>query len=247
MSTSTPASQPNPTLYINNLNDQVNKDELKTQLYALFTTYGKIIDVVASKSKRMRGQAFLVFADLAGATTAMRACDGMLFYDKPLHIAYAKSKSYATSRKEDPSFVPPTSVNASAFLRDKKRQREEAAEEERNAKRDKADNDDDEEMEIEDDEDQQQQNAAASGEVPVPYPTARLLCTNLPQEVSDGVLSVLFQQYHGFKSTKVVPTEVPNVKKAQVFFDSPQLAAVAKEGLHGFTLKKDWLMAVQYI
>ncbi|KAJ6614297.1 hypothetical protein B0H10DRAFT_1880702 [Mycena sp. CBHHK59/15] len=245
---SSSANQPNTTLYINNLNDKVNKNELRSQLFALFTTYGKLIDVIASKSHRMRGQAFLVFSDLAGATTAMRACEGMVFYDKPLHIDYAKTKSYATSRKEDPSFVPPTSANASALIMqngraEKKRQREEeAAEGERKAKRDKVD-DDDEEMEIEDDEDR-----PPNGEpVPVAHPTARLLCTNLPQEVSDGVLSVLFQQYHGFKSTNVTPTDIPHVKKAQVLFDSPQLASVAKEALHGFTLKKDWIMSVVYI
>jgi hypothetical protein len=79
-----PAVQPNTTLYINNLNDKINKEEIRTQLYALFTTYGKLIDVVATKSPKMRGQAFLVFADLAGATAAMRACAGMTFYDKPL-------------------------------------------------------------------------------------------------------------------------------------------------------------------
>ena len=78
------SNQPNTTLYIKNLNDKVNKEELRSQLFALFTTYGKIIDVVASKSQKMRGQAFLVFTDLAGATSAMRACEGMVFYDKPL-------------------------------------------------------------------------------------------------------------------------------------------------------------------
>ncbi|KAJ6520944.1 hypothetical protein B0H19DRAFT_1215212 [Mycena capillaripes] len=249
-------NQPNTTLYINNLNDKVNKEELRSQLYALFTTYGKIIDVVASKNQRMRGQAFLVFADLAGATTAMRACEGMVFYEKPLHIAYAKTKSYATSRKDDPSFVPPTSANASALLvqnsrAEKKRQREEeAAEGERKAKRDKGD-DDDEEMEIEDDEDNANACTSCSTlEMQLLHDTflgswgARLLCTNLPQEVSDGVLSVLFQQYHGFKSTSVAPTDV---RAAQVIFDSSQLASVAKEALHGFTLKKDWIMSVQYI
>ncbi|KAK7061674.1 spliceosomal protein [Favolaschia claudopus] len=250
MSSST--TQPNTTLYVNNLNDKVNKAELRSQLHALFATYGKIIDVVATKNTRMRGQAFLVFADLAGATTAMRALEGMPFYDKPLRITYAKSKSYATSRREDSSFVPPTSANASALLMqkgraDKKRQRdEEVADGERKAKRDKGDDDDDEEMEIDDEEDAQQ-NASAAGEVPVAGPTARLLCTNLPQEVSDGVLSVLFQQYHGFKKANVSTTDVPGVKKAQVMFDSPQLASVAKEGLHGFTLKKDWILSVQYI
>jgi RNA recognition motif-containing protein len=78
------SNQPNTTLYINNLNDQVNKDELRSQLYALFTTYGKIIDVIAAKGPKKRGQAFLVFTDLAGATSALRACEGMVFYDKPM-------------------------------------------------------------------------------------------------------------------------------------------------------------------
>ena len=39
--------------------------------------------------------------------------------------------------------------------------------------------------------------AAAPSSVPiqVQQPSLRLLCTNLPQEVTDDVLSVLFQQY----------------------------------------------------
>lgn len=84
MASSSTVTQPNTSLYINNLNDQINKEEMRGQLYALFTTYGKVIDVVASKTPQMRGQAFLVFTDLAAATSALRACDGMLFYDKPL-------------------------------------------------------------------------------------------------------------------------------------------------------------------
>jgi len=80
----TASIQPNTTLYINNLNDKINKEEIRSQLYALFTTYGKLIDVVATKTPKMRGQAFLVFTDLASATAALRACDGMTFYDKPM-------------------------------------------------------------------------------------------------------------------------------------------------------------------
>ena len=80
----TASTQPNTTLYINNLNDKINKEEIRFQLYALFTTYGKLIDVVATKTPKMRGQAFLVFTDLASATAALRACDGLTFYDKPM-------------------------------------------------------------------------------------------------------------------------------------------------------------------
>ena len=78
------AGTPNTTLYINNLNDKVNKDELRHQLFSLFMTYGKVLDVVAQKGPKRRGQAFLVFADLAEATAAMRACEGFIFYDKPM-------------------------------------------------------------------------------------------------------------------------------------------------------------------
>lgn len=78
------STQPNATLYVHNLNDKVNKEELRIQLYALFTTYGRVVDIVAMKGPKMRGQAFLVFADLAGATAAMRACEGIVFYDKPM-------------------------------------------------------------------------------------------------------------------------------------------------------------------
>ncbi|GLB33752.1 putative RNA recognition motif containing protein [Lyophyllum shimeji] len=251
------SNQPNSTLYINNLNDKVNKEELKLQLYALFTTYGKIIDIIASKSQSMRGQAFLVFSDLAGATSAMRACEGMLFYEKPLHIDYAKTKSYATLRREDPMFVPPTAANGRVLVSQVKRQREdETADGERIAKREKAE-EDEEEMEIDEEEEaahSQSTTQAPTTAVPATsqYPSARLLCTNLPQEVTDEVLSVLFQQYQGFQATHVTWAPTPNaagarVKLAQVTFESPDLASVAKTALDGFTLKKGWVMSVAFI
>lgn len=69
------------------------------------------------------------------------------------HIAYAKSKSYATLSREDPNFVPPTAANASSILQNGKRAREEDSADQRQAKREKSDEDSDEEMEIEDDDD----------------------------------------------------------------------------------------------
>ncbi|KIM90726.1 hypothetical protein PILCRDRAFT_83912 [Piloderma croceum F 1598] len=263
------SNQPNTTLYINNLNDQVNKDELRSQLYALFTTYGKIIDVIAAKGPKKRGQAFLVFTDLAGATSALRACEGMVFYDKPMarkiHIDYAKSKSYATLKREDPLFVPPNSAHANSSAKPNgritissdKRQRDDDVEDgERQSKREKTDEDDEEEMEIDEDEEsgQPSTNSLTSASMPpaTEQPSARLLCKNLPQEVTDDVLSVLFQQYKGFRSNHVVQSPIPNeagakVKMAQVLFDSPDLAVVAKDAMDGFLLKKGWKMSVAYI
>ncbi|ETW83828.1 hypothetical protein HETIRDRAFT_472136 [Heterobasidion irregulare TC 32-1] len=268
MASSSTVTQPNTSLYINNLNDQINKEEMRGQLYALFTTYGKVIDVVASKTPKMRGQAFLVFTDLAAATSALRACDGMLFYDKPLRVQYAKTKSHATLRREDPTFVPPTAAQRSALvdqqtrtsgastLQKRGREDEMADEEGRAQKRkpaDDAESDEGEEMEIDDDEEAGPKAAAANTIVPqvAERPSARLLCTNLPNEVTDSVLSVLFQQYQGFQSTHVVPSPTSNAagqkaKMAQVLYDAPELATVAKEALDGFTLKKGWVMSVAY-
>lgn len=74
------------------------------------------------------------------------------------HIDYAKLKSYATLRNEDPDFVPPTAANASALLtQNKKRTKEANVGDERQAKREKVD-DSDEEMEIDDEEELPRKN-----------------------------------------------------------------------------------------
>lgn len=68
------------------------------------------------------------------------------------HIDYAKTKSFATLRNEDPNFVAPTAANASALISQSgKRPRDSDAAAERPKKREKGD-DSDEEMEIEDEE-----------------------------------------------------------------------------------------------
>ena len=71
--------------------------ELKKSLYGLFSQCGPILEIVAMKTPKMRGQAFIVFKDANSAGTAIRALQGFLFYDKPIRIAYAKSKSDAVA------------------------------------------------------------------------------------------------------------------------------------------------------
>ncbi|KAI0265087.1 RNA-binding domain-containing protein [Gloeopeniophorella convolvens] len=240
--------QPNTTLYINNLNDKVNKEEIRSQLFALFATYGRLLDVVATKRPNMRGQAFLVFTDLASATAALRGCDGMIFYEKPMHITYAKSKSYATLRRDDPNFVPPTFAHAVSAKRVR-----EAEESDVRTKREKVADEDGEEMDIDDDDEASPAAPSTSNSMSSQVqPTNKLHCANLPQEVTNGVLAVLFQQYRGFQSAQVKPSAKPNaagekVKTAEVTFENAQLAAVAKQMLDGFQLKKGWNMAVTFL
>ncbi|KAG8063730.1 hypothetical protein GUJ93_ZPchr0003g17675 [Zizania palustris] len=51
---------PNQTVYLRNLNEKVKKEELKRSLYALCSQYGRILDVVALKTPKLRGQAWRV-------------------------------------------------------------------------------------------------------------------------------------------------------------------------------------------
>lgn len=80
--------RPNNTIYINNLNEKINKDELQKSLYAIFSQFGQILDIVALKTLKMRGQAFVIFKEIASATNALRSMQGFPFYDKPMVSVY---------------------------------------------------------------------------------------------------------------------------------------------------------------
>jgi RNA recognition motif-containing protein len=75
---------PNYTVYINNLNEKIKVPELKKQLYGLLSQYGPILDVIAGRSMKMKGQAWIVFQDVNHATMAKRKLDGFDFNGKPM-------------------------------------------------------------------------------------------------------------------------------------------------------------------
>ena len=58
--------------------------ELKKSLYAIFSQFGQILDIVALKTLKMRGQAFVIFKDINSGTNALRSMQGFPFYDKPM-------------------------------------------------------------------------------------------------------------------------------------------------------------------
>jgi RNA recognition motif-containing protein len=68
-------------LYITNLpSSKIQKSDLRLSLYTLFSTYGPVLDVVALKTMKMRGQAHIVYRDIQTATQAMRALQGFNFF-----------------------------------------------------------------------------------------------------------------------------------------------------------------------
>ncbi|KAF4123431.1 RNA recognition motif [Geosmithia morbida] len=98
---------PNQTLYVTNLpSSKIQKADLRTALYMLFSTYGPVLDVVALKTMKMRGQAHIVFRDIQAATQAMRSLDGQQFLGRPLKIQYAKGKSLFVSKLDGTFKIP---------------------------------------------------------------------------------------------------------------------------------------------
>lgn len=83
----------NHTIYINNLNEKIKKDELKKSLYAIFSQFGQILDILVARNLKMKGQAFVIFKEVNSASNALRSMQGFPFYDKPMRIQYAKIDS----------------------------------------------------------------------------------------------------------------------------------------------------------
>ena len=72
------------TLYVRNLNEKVSKSDLRRALYTLFSSYGHILDIVALKTTKMRGQAHIVFRDSESSSQAMQTLQGFEFLGKEL-------------------------------------------------------------------------------------------------------------------------------------------------------------------
>ncbi|RVE76790.1 hypothetical protein OJAV_G00012130 [Oryzias javanicus] len=211
--------RPNHTIYINNINDKVKKEELKRSLYALLSQFGQIVSIVALKTMRMRGQAFVVFKELAAATNALRQLQGFPFYNKPMRIQYAKNDSEVIAKMKG-------TFGDKEKKKEKKKKAQELA-----------------------------ANAAkkpAAAAVPVPMLTVQvpdnppnhiLFLNNLPEETNEMMLSMLFNQFPGFKEVRLVPGKHDI---SFVEFESDMQAGVAKDALQGFRITATCAMKITY-
>ncbi|ODV79178.1 uncharacterized protein CANTADRAFT_90282 [Suhomyces tanzawaensis NRRL Y-17324] len=91
--------KPSQTLYLKNLNDQINPTLIKHSLYLLFSTYGDIVEI----HNRKRGQAHVVFDSVVHAGLAMKCLQSEEFFNKALVIQYSKNESKVVTRYKDES------------------------------------------------------------------------------------------------------------------------------------------------
>jgi RNA recognition motif-containing protein len=70
-------------------------EDLVPTLHALFSEYGKILDIVAKRSIKRRGQAFVVFDNVDSATRALEDVQGFELFRKPMVVEFARTRSDA--------------------------------------------------------------------------------------------------------------------------------------------------------
>ncbi|KAI9731318.1 MAG: hypothetical protein M1834_005221 [Cirrosporium novae-zelandiae] len=87
---------PNCTLYVKNLEERIKIPDLIESLTEIFSEYGTIIDVVAKRNLKAKGQAFIVFEDHASAQKAIEDIQGFELFDKPMQLDFARTRSDAT-------------------------------------------------------------------------------------------------------------------------------------------------------
>jgi RNA recognition motif-containing protein len=78
---------------------------LRRELYVICSQFGNVLDVVALKTPKMRGQAHVVFQHITSASAALQKLQGFEFYGKGMKTMYGKGKSDAVA-KEEGTFVP---------------------------------------------------------------------------------------------------------------------------------------------
>lgn len=229
------------TIYINNLNEKIKKDDLKKSLYAVFSQFGDIVDIIASKNLKMRGQAFVAFKAHKSASEALRSMQGFPFYEKPMRIQYAKTESDCIAKMKGTYVERPRIRSEPADRKKKKGSKQQPM--------------------------QAQPFPTQPGLLPgvapgamvqslvpnvfsthpavaappqpflnmniEPPPNKILFLTNLPKETNEMMITVLFRQFPGFKEVRLVPGRHDI---AFVEFENEIVSAAAKDSLQGFKI-----------
>eukprot|EP00172_Hildenbrandia_rubra_P000604 Plantae.Rhodophyta-Hildenbrandia_rubra.ctg13241.p2 GENE.Plantae.Rhodophyta-Hildenbrandia_rubra.ctg13241~~Plantae.Rhodophyta-Hildenbrandia_rubra.ctg13241.p2 ORF type:complete len:232 (-),score=51.90 Plantae.Rhodophyta-Hildenbrandia_rubra.ctg13241:58-753(-) len=216
-------AEPCMTLYVRNLDEKVKKDELRRLLYSAFSPHGRVVSIVALKTLKLRGQAFISFEDVATATNAKQAMQNFELNGKPMVIQYAKHVSDRALQGEG---VKALARNKRRVEKIEKKTREQAEDTE-------AAGMEGVEMVV----DTQGNANGAAGPKEPGVPNKVLFLENLPQD--EGALKVanelteLFSRFSGFVEVRTVPGKE---SIAFVEFGDEGEAAVAMSGLQSHKL-----------
>ncbi|CAD6448524.1 b460a826-d021-4a8c-b92e-853b26daaf16 [Sclerotinia trifoliorum] len=231
---------PNATLYINNLEETVKIPALIEALTELFSEYGTIIEIIAKTNLKAKGQAFIVFENVESATKAIEDIQGFELFGKEMRIAYAKTRSDASVKREGGEEEYEVHKRRRLAEKDKKKAAELASS--NTLKRPSAG------APLANPADLaarpikatrgaglKSSNPAAAAVVPDEYlpPNKILFVQNLPEEYDVDMLTSIFGRFEGFREVRLVPG-----RKGIAFveYETETGSIGAKENTAGMTL-----------
>lgn len=236
---------------MSNLEERVKVETLVESLRALFSEFGQVIDIVAKKNLKAKGQAFVVFDDPQSAQDAVEEIQGFQLFDKPMHVAMARSRSDKTIETkgtadeldqhkrhrlaEKGMFAVPILMEAPVLTISDQRKALETAEEQRGLKRGPGGPSNDRPTKAAKPSGLKSTSVAQAAVVPDEYlpPNKILFLQNVPAEYDVEALSTIFGRFEGFREVRTVPGRAGI---AFVEYDAEQGAIVAKENTAGMTL-----------
>jgi RNA recognition motif-containing protein len=152
--------------------------------------------------------------DVQSATVALQAENGVSFFGRDIKIAYAKETSTRIAKRDG-------TYSSKAVKQSKKKGNEPTDEIVAN------------EAPVSD--------QTAQSSTPFAPPSHLLLAQDLPEDVTQEMLQVLFQPYSGFKEARL-----PRPGLAFIEFESEAHATLARKGLNGFQLTPSDQLKLDY-
>ncbi|KAL7420457.1 hypothetical protein Q5752_004407 [Cryptotrichosporon argae] len=221
------------TLYLQNLNEKVRLSVMKETLALLFKPYRPVLPVVAHRNLRMRGQAFVSFADTGAALRAKRDVAEFPLYGKAISISFARTRADAVVAKlEDADGV--AAHKAERLARKKEMRRSNPLRQKQRAK-----------LKAGAEEPAEPLAKKPRLQVPDEYlpPNSVLFLQNLAEGTTADDLRDVFGQHPGLVEIRTIPAKRDI---AFVEYADEGSATAAKDALHNFKIDGETKMKVTY-
>ncbi|KAL6881520.1 RNA-binding domain-containing protein [Trichoderma novae-zelandiae] len=228
------SEMPISTVYVHNLEERVKPEVLTEALKTIFSEFGNVVDIVAKRNLKAKGQAFVVFDTPAAAHDAIEEVEGFELFGKPMRVALARMQSDKTVEMKGNNEELEAHKRHRQAEKDKRKALE-AADEQRQLKRAAAGAPEVRPSKSIKPSGLKSTSAPASAVVPDEYlpPNKILFVQNVPDEYDVEGLNAIFGRFDGFREIRLVPGRRGI---AFVEYENEQGAITAKENTAGMTL-----------
>lgn len=186
----------------------------------LFKQFGEVLDVVAHRNIRMRGQAFIAYPDTDSAEKAIKELQHFVIYDKPMVLQFARNRSDVHAQR-DGDFKEHHKQRMAKKAEVAKTPLPGSHKPTFNAGRPAGGSN--------------RKNPSAN--IPDEFlpPNKILFLQNLPETITQSTLTELFSRYTGFREVRMIPAKR---SIAFVEYDNELQSAVAKNELAGYAIEE---------